>query len=144
MEIRLLSPDDNLVEYMECVSDLNSADQQLSNLRDIAEALIDRPKNILTFVMVTDDSHILATATIMIEKKLRYKRLCCHIEDVGVHPDHRNKGYGKQMIDFCKAVAKKNNCYKIKLSCYEELVNFYNKCDFKVNGFHMYTQGETL
>lgn len=144
MNIKLLSPADNLVEYMECVNDLNGADQQLSSLSDIAETLINRPKNILTFVMVTDDNHIVATATIMIEKKLRYKRLCCHIEDVGVHPNYRNKGYGKEMINFCKAVAKQNNCYKIKLSCYEELVNFYKKCDFSVLGFHMYAQGEKL
>lgn len=144
MKIKILDDKDNLSEYMACVYGLNSPGEELSNLSGIARALEDRPKNILTFVMVTDDNHIVATATVMIEKKLRYRRLCCHIEDVGVHPEHRNKGYGKEMIDFCKAVAKQNNCYKIKLNCNEELVGFYDKCGFEVHGFHMYIQGENL
>ena len=92
--------------------------------------------------MVSDDNKIVATATVIMEKKLRYSQLCCHIEDVGVHPDFRNKGYGKEIVEYCIKVAKANNCYKIKLNCADSLIQFYEKLGFELNGNHMYIKGD--
>lgn len=136
MIIRLIESTDNISDYLECVKELNSKNVELSSVEQIRGVLIDRPSNILTFVGLVSD-RIVSTATVVIEKKLRYRRLCCHIEDVGVHPDHRNKEYGKQIVEYCISVAKSNNCYKIKLNCHKGLTDFYKKLGFETDSFGM-------
>lgn len=131
MRFRLLDSNDNLSQYMECVKDLNGSGLTLSSIEDMKYSLENRPSNILTFGLLDEDNNILATATIIIEKKLRYQRLCCHIEDVGVHPDHRGKGYGRDIVKYCMDIAKHNNCYKVKLNCNNTLVAFYEKLGFE-------------
>lgn len=140
----MLEPNDNILDYIECTKALNNPGVPLSTTEEIKYSLSERPSNILTFVMVSDDNRIVATTTVIMEKKLRYNRLCCHIEDVGVHPDFRNKGYGASIVRYCIDVAKQNKCYKIKLNCAEGLVKFYEKLGFELNGNHMYIKGDNL
>jgi predicted GNAT family N-acyltransferase len=133
MNIRLLHSNDNIDEYLDCVRDLNNKDNVLSSVKDIKYSLDNRPSNILTFILLDDNKKIVATATMIIEKKLRYKRLCCHIEDVGVHPDKRGLGYGEKIVNHCILIAKENKCYKVKLNCNESLVPFYKRLGFNKN-----------
>lgn len=142
MNIKILEQNDNINEYMECIQDLNNAKIPLSSIEEIKHSIEYRPKNILTFILENEDKHILATATVIIEKKLRYKMLCCHIEDVAVHPNHRNKGYGKKIVEFCINLAEHNGCYKVKLNCSDNVCEFYSKLGFESHGHHMYMIGE--
>lgn len=136
MIIKYIEPTDNLHDYLACVAELNGVGVKVSSVEEIKSIIDSRPTNILTFVGVIND-RIVATATIVIEKKLRYAQLCCHIEDVGVHPEFRNKGYGKKMVEYCIDIAKRNKCYKIKLHCNDSLVSFYNKIGFQRSGNSM-------
>jgi N-acetylglutamate synthase-like GNAT family acetyltransferase len=142
MIIKLLECADNIQDYIDCTKELNNAGVALSSIEEIQHSLSTRPSNILTFVMVNDDNRIVATATLIMEKKLRYKNLCCHIEDVGVHPDYRGLGYGAEIVGYCKKVGLSNQCYKIKLNCDDKLVGFYTKLGFEVNGKHMFIKGD--
>lgn len=135
MIIRLLEPDDSIQGYLECVNSLNSSGVELSDIEQIRGVLSLRPSNILTFVGVLEDGKIVSTATVIMEKKLRYHRLCCHIEDVGVHPSYRKHGYGKRMVEYCISMAQKNNCYKVKLNCSKDLIGFYEKMGFETDNF---------
>lgn len=144
MLIKILEATDNILDYIECTKELNNPGVELSSVEEIKETIQLRPSNTLTFVAINADNRIVATATIIVEKKLRYRRLCCHIEDVGVHPNFRNKGYGALIVNYCIDVAKKNNCYKIKLNCADGLVKFYGKLGFDLNGNHMYIKGDNL
>lgn len=135
MMIKLLESTDRIEEYLKCVESLNSAGVELCGTDQIMEALVLRPTNVLTFVGVLDDGRIVSTATVIMEKKLRYQRLCCHIEDVGVHPDYRGCGYGKSIVEYCIDVAKRNNCYKVKLNCSKDLISFYEKKGFETDNF---------
>jgi glucosamine-phosphate N-acetyltransferase len=137
MNIKVLEITDNIVDYMICVHELNKHGEPLSNTEQIKHTLGVRPSNILTFIGVLEDKTIVATATVMIEKKLRYHRFCCHIEDVGVHPQYRNLGYGKQIVSYCIEMAKANNCYKIKLNCDPSLLGFYKKLGFDGDQLHL-------
>ena len=139
MNIKILEPTDNIEDYMLCVNELNNSIETLSTIEQIKSVLVDRPTNILTFVGLLEKT-IVATSTIIIEKKLRYKRLCCHIEDVGVHPKYRGLGYGKEIVSYCIDMAKKNNCYKIKLNCDSKLLGFYENIGFKEAGMHLIIQ----
>jgi predicted GNAT family N-acyltransferase len=64
--------------------------------------------------------------------------MCCHIEDVATSIKDRGKGYGKQIVEHCVAVAKANNCYKVKLNCEDSLISFYGCLGFEHHGAHMY------
>lgn len=132
LNIRLININDDFNRYMECVEELNGQGMDLCNIEQMRSMLINRTKNIMTYVL-TLDNLIVSTATIIFENKLRYQKPCCHIEDVGVHPDFRKKGYGKMIVDHCIMVAKSEGCYKIKLCCSDKNVVFYNKSDFKIS-----------
>lgn len=93
--IRLININDDFNRYMECVSELNGSGMGLCNIEQMKRNLMTRGSNILTYV-ITLDNVIVATATVIFETKLRYKQLCCHIEDVGgVHPDFRKRDVGE-------------------------------------------------
>jgi len=52
------------------------------------------------------------------------------IEEVIVDSQNRKKGIGEKLIKFVIKEAKRLGCYKITLSCFDELVSFYTKCGF--------------
>lgn len=134
--IKFLESSDNIQEYLDCVNDLNSKNVKLASVEEIKKVLQDRPLNVITFVGLIDDK-IVATATMMVEKKLRYGALCCHIEDVAVHKDYRNRGYGTRIVKYCVDIAKRSKCYKIKLNCNKSLMSFYEKLGFESDSFGM-------
>lgn len=137
MVIKILNKDDNIEQYLSCVGDLMKSGGDRATVADIEYSLSARPSNIITFVGLNDVRDIVSTATVIMEKKLRYKQLCCHIEDVGVAPCCRGQGYGKQIVEYCVNVAKTNGCYKIKLNCEDSLISFYSKIGFTKLGNHM-------
>lgn len=130
--IKPLSINDNLLEYMECVKDLNSPSVDICSIEQMKRVLLSRPGNIVTYVITIEDK-IVATATCIFERKIRYNQLCCHIEDVGVRKDFRDQGLGKIIVDHCLGVAKSKHCYKVKLCCSDDLESFYSKLGFKKN-----------
>jgi GNAT superfamily N-acetyltransferase len=136
MDIKILEVTDNISQYLECVASLNNSGVSLSDEESIKFALQLRPTNILTWVGLVEDN-IVATASTIMERKLRYDQLCCHIEDVGTHPLHRGKGYGREIVNYCIKLAKQNQCYKVKLNCNPNLVDFYGKIGFIDGGIHM-------
>lgn len=128
--IRPINVNDDFNGYMECVRDLNSPNVETCNVEQMKLGLSRRLGNIITYVVVLDEK-IVATATCIFEKKIRYEKLCCHIEDVGVHPDFRKSGYGKLIVDHCVSVARTKRCYKVKLFCNDSLEPFYRGMGFK-------------
>ena len=80
--------------------------------------------------VIENDNKIIATATVIIERKLIHNTLHVgRIEDVVVHHDTRGKSIGKQLINYCIQFAKTKNCYKCILDCSEDNVGFYKKCN---------------
>lgn len=130
--IRPININDDFERYLECVSELNGKDMSISNTEQMKQNFMKRPGNIITYV-ITFDNIIVSTATIIFETKLRYIQPCCHIEDVGVHTDHRKEGYGKMIVDHCVSVARAKKCYKVKLNCSNKNMSFYSKLGFNVS-----------
>ena len=93
--------------------------------------------NSIIFVLKMNDI-IIATTTLIIEQKFIHKlSKYGHIEDVIVNNEHRGKGYGKKIIKYVVDYCKKNNFYKITLTCEKKLINFYEKNNFQVYQYHM-------
>jgi GNAT superfamily N-acetyltransferase len=128
--IETIKPNHNIDEYYKCIEDLMSEGVQKATIREFGSKVAFMPQNYEVYVMVLDGK-IVATASIMYEFKLRYSKPKAYIEDVAVNRAHRGKGFGKQMIEHCVGVAKSKNCYKIVLSCKDDLVGFYENLGFE-------------
>ncbi len=140
MNIIILNKDTDekyIKQYMECISVLNKSDCVVQNVEDVRERLRYRKENIITFLGIVEDN-VVATSTILLEIKLRYSKMCCHIEDVATKVEDRGKGYGKMIVAHCIKAAKDNDCYKVKLNCEESVIPFYDSLGFKHQGAHMY------
>lgn len=140
MNIIILNKDTDekyIKQYMECISVLNKSDCVVQNVGDVRERLRYRKENIITFLGIVEDN-VVATSTILLEIKLRYSKMCCHIEDVATKAEDRGKGYGKMIVAHCIKAAKDNDCYKVKLNCEESVIPFYDSLGFKHQGAHMY------
>lgn len=129
MNMRKLNINDDLSQYLRVVGVLNSSGVLVNNVEIMKSYLTNRPSNIITYVMELE-GNIVATATILLETKLRYTNLCCHIEDVAVDKKHRGKGYGRSMVEYVMKQAYSMGCYKIKLNCSDDNVGFYKKLGF--------------
>ena len=127
--IDIFKPSYKLEEYLECVEDL-MGDAKKASLSITGSRMIFMKDHYKVYVMIEDD-RIVATATLMLEHKLRYEKPKAHIEDVAVHKDYRGRGYGKKMVEHCIDVAKKKECYKIVLSCKDHLIDFYGGLGFE-------------
>ena len=93
--------------------------------------------NSIIFVIEINNT-IIAATTLLIEQKFIHKlSKYGHIEDVIVSNEHRGKGYGKKIIKYVMDFCKKNNFYKITLTCKQELIPFYEKNNFEVYQYHM-------
>jgi glucosamine-phosphate N-acetyltransferase len=116
----------------------------LAQLTTVGEVTFDQYKNHYdeigknVYVMINSDSNIIATATLLIEKKFIHS---CgkvgHIEDVVVDHNYRGKGIGNNMIEYLTEKAIEEGCYKVILDCSESNVGFYEKCGFERKGVEM-------
>ena len=123
--------------YLECIKDLNNENVELSSAEDMEYMMKNQSSNITVFVGI-EDGEVVCTATLIMERKLRYKQPCCHIEDVAVKSDKRKEGYGKQIVQCCIDTAQKYKCYKVKLNCAPHLVSFYANLGISDMQMHMY------
>ena len=118
-----------LQEYLECVEDLNSKGVNRSNLKKAEYILDNRCENVVTLIGLVDD-RLVATCTLVLEDKIRYTERSCHIEDVAVMRDCRGKGYGKEILKYAIGYANSEGCYKIMLTCKDDLVKYYSDVGF--------------
>ena len=91
-----------------------------------------------TYLYVDDKMNIIGAVSALYERKMIHNSgIVCHIEDLVVHKDHRNKGIGTKLINVIFEKAKMQNCYKIILNCTEELKNYYEKHGFESKNIQM-------
>jgi glucosamine-phosphate N-acetyltransferase len=128
--IETIKPNHNIEDYFECVEDLMNIGEK-SSPQEFGDKLLSLQSNRYEVYVYLIDGKIVATAAILYEYKLRYKKPKAYIEDVAVHKQYRGRGLGKKMVEHCVKVAKEKNCYKIVLSCNDDLVDFYQGLSFE-------------
>lgn len=78
------------------------------------------------------DGKIVGTASLILEQKYIHKGGAIgHIEDVAVHPEHNGKGIGSDLVKHLTKLATDLRCYKVILSCFDDLVPFYGRLGFR-------------
>ena len=108
---------------------------QLSNSTKIDilefEKIINSNNKIIYVFEINND--IAATATLLIDTKLiRGGSKIGYIEEVVTDAKYRGNGISKKLLQHIIEDAKKIGCYKIVLTCDDELINFYEKIGFNI------------
>lgn len=86
-----------------------------------------------TILVAVYDNNIVGTLKILKEYKLHNNlSLMGHIEDVAVKEEYRNMQIGSRLVR--KALEYTKDCYKVVLSCKNELVPFYSRMSFSYSG----------
>ena len=99
---------------------------------------LDNSQKNTEIIIIEKNNELIASGTILYETKLIHNiSLYAHIEDIIVLSKYRNNGIGKLLIKYLIDNCKKQKCYKILLDCSSELINFYEKNNFKKNGTQM-------
>lgn len=82
------------------------------------------------FVAV-EGEEIIGTITLHIQKKLiRNGGIAGYIEDVAVKEKFRGNKIGYLLVQKALEKARYLGCYKVILSCFDERINFYERCGF--------------
>lgn len=79
---------------------------------------------------------IIAYGSIIIEHKIR-GAIAGHIEDIVVDKSVRGKSIGIKLIEELVKIGSSNNCYRITLTCKQNLINFYEKNNFEIEHIAM-------
>jgi N-acetylglutamate synthase-like GNAT family acetyltransferase len=70
----------------------------------------------LKFIIVAEkDSQILGLASIILLQRLNHAKFEMYIPELVVTKEQRYSGIGKNLISYCIDLAKKKNCYRIRL-----------------------------
>ena len=84
------------------------------------------------------NNEIIGTGTLYIEKKLTYNiSKMGHIENIFIDKNHRGNGYGEKIVKKLLEYAKNKKCYRVDLTCTEELIPFYIKNNFTAKNVSM-------
>ena len=82
-------------------------------------------------VLYEKDNEVIGTGSLLIEPKLTYNiSYLGHIENIFVDEKYRNKGIGKEIVEYLVNYAREKLCYRIDLACEDKLINFYNGLGF--------------
>jgi len=96
---------------------------------------LDDNHNIFVYVI---DNKIVGMITLLHEQKLIHNgSKIVHIEDLVVDKEYKNRGIGRDLINYCLDKISKEEYYKIILDCSEELERFYNKFGFEKKNIQM-------
>lgn len=111
-----------------------------SNITDIdfLKYIDDIYKNGIIYVIVINNSDIIATGTIFLEQKIiRNCKKVGHIEDIITHSNYRGIGLSTIVINELTTYGFNNNCYKIILDCDENIKKVYEKCGYMQKSIQM-------
>ena len=78
---------------------------------------------------------MVSSITLIVQDNISHGgRPYCHIENVVTDQEYRKRGISLLNLEFAVTFAKILSCYKAILDCRPELVDFYTKAGFHVNG----------
>ena len=131
MSVRELQKDDFYKGYMDIlIPFVGNNGTKFTNYKEFCDCFDQVMHQDCKIFVIEHMGCVIGTATAIIEHKFHHPCMG-HIEDVAILSDYQNKGYGKKLVEYAKHYCIERNCYKIVLSCREELEPFY-----KINGFN--------
>lgn len=107
--------------------------EEVWSITEITDETLNDWLNNNNFMLVAENEvgEIIGTCTLHLQKKfIRNGGVAGYIEDVAVRKTYRGRNIGSLLIKETIELAKRKNCYKLVLSCFDERINFYER-----NGF---------
>lgn len=126
--IRELEENDYYAGYLQLVNTFTRHPEEVSF--DLFSEHLRKSKAQNSIVLVAEyNNKMIGTLKVLKEYKLHNNlTMMAHIEDVVVSPSHRKMNVGTTLLQ--KALEYTTDCYKVVLSCKEELIPFYSKAGF--------------
>lgn len=138
--IRKIQVTDLRDQYLDLLSNLYQNIDTYSYPYEKFEFFVNNLNNKHVVLVVEDPNEgiIVGTGTIIIEPKVSHNfGLVGHIEDVIVLPDYQGLGIGTVIVDKLVSYADSLNCYKCILNCTNDMIPFYEKCNFSLKNSEM-------
>jgi len=134
MGVRLAREED-LPQLISLLSQLNPRAKRC-DLEKARQVFRELSRSSQQFLMVYEiDGRIVGTAELIIKYNLTHGgRPYGFIENVVVDEGNRNKGVGTKLIENCIRIAREKGCYKLVLTCRDELVKWYKRFGFREFG----------
>jgi glucosamine-phosphate N-acetyltransferase len=77
-------------------------------------------------------NRLVGSGTLLIEPKFIHGcSKLAHIEDIIIDKKYHGMGLGKKMVRFLVDNAHKQDCYKVRLICKDDVKGFYERCGFQ-------------
>lgn len=115
--------------YLTTLESLSTVEIAADAAKKVLRNMIDG--GVHTFVAVHKDEVIGALSLIVEPKMIHSGGLAGRIEDVVTHHDYKGRGVGTHLVQYAMKQAKLAGCYKVTLSCYEDVAQFYERLGFK-------------
>ena len=129
---------EKIINLLSQLTNVENSDGLIISEKEYASFFLNLENNVHIYVMQTDEEELVGMGTIVVEKKLIHGgSKVAHIEDVVIDKKYRGFGYGKILLDNLISKSKKFDCYKIKLNCKKENVEFYEKTGFRQKNVEM-------
>jgi glucosamine-phosphate N-acetyltransferase len=81
---------------------------------------------------------VVGTASLLVERKFIHRGgRVGHLEDVSVRKGHRGKGTGAALVRHVLSEARRLHCYKVILSCFEQIAPLYTSLGFRKHDIGM-------
>lgn len=106
--------------------------EQSGMLSDTWRQILDDPNHHL-IVKEIDERIVSSCVCVIIPNLTRNVRPYAFVENVVTHADFRGRGFASECLAYARAVAQRNNCYKMMLltgSKKEETLDFYRKAGY--------------
>ena len=130
-----LAREEDLPQLISILSQLNPRAKRC-DLEKARQVFRELSRSGQQFLMVYEiDGKIVGTAELVIKYNLTHGgRPYGFIENVVVDEGNRNKGVGTKLIENCIRIAREKGCYKLVLTCRDELVKWYKRFGFRKFG----------
>jgi len=86
------------------------------------------------FVLLKDDKIVSMLMFSRLFKIIKGGTTIGLIEEVCTHNEYRGQGLGKKLVDYVVEFSRSTDCYKVILTCSDQLISFYSKCGFYQSG----------
>ena len=87
--------------------------------------------NVRTYIAVEDGEVVGTISLLLMREFIHNGALSGRIADVAVRKGWERKGIGTVLIKHATEQARNMGCYKVTLSCYEDLVKLYEKAGYR-------------
>ena len=120
-------------QFIILINDFRNSEFTLNQFKEY----LDNEKNSEIYVL-ENNNILIGAGTILLEKKFIHNiSLYAHLEDIIIKKEYQSNGYGKLLINSLIKICQEKKCFKILLDCNKNLIEFYKKCGFNLNGNQM-------